>query len=682
MKPRVYPRSETDDINALFYTPLPIQVLWGVYARQSTPAQLVKHATSTEMQTDDLIAWLVARGVQEQHIHLFDADLGVSGTLPIDKRLGLQDLVTRIKADEIKAVLVYQVSRLFRDLTGIQYNTFAEDCRQHNCILATADGTIFNFQNDMHRKMFRFLSENAAEYLQQQIKLLHNARRRRAGMGFFAGMGCIPTGYIVDYNKLSETYQRFIPYPPHAEVILQLAERYYALEGNFGKLCRELDNWAVVFPEFEEDMDRRNIVHRGGRRKVPGGYHLSRTNLIFLLTNPFNIGWRIIKGDILSRTDHPPIFDSEHEYLFWYAFNRLSAYTLTGEVNSKRVTSKEESTRYHLKESVPDAGLLKDKIRSSNGPVNAHKTKNNRFVYVISIERTKVTRIGNIEVNAPDIDTPFTKRFFYHLNETHDFDTYKQWVQETVRTHQALIASLESQLLQIAREQQAAHSEILDIKTHIIETAKDEEERKRQLADAEPLFVMNRNRITELEGFKRDTQERLHLAQTDRRAATARTFADFQTELHKLIEHWHKRPFCVRQEFVNLFLQDVILDSMSPHWLRLEIVWNHPAWETDILYIYRQRASADRWTDEERELLALTYPTASQEELLQLFPVKTWHGITEEAGHIGVTRAQWKWYDYPHSLSWADIQFMQEKGIALSDRNLKHETSSQPPLQA
>ena len=321
---------------------------------------------------------------------------------------------------------------------------------------------------------------------------------------------------------------------------------------------------------------------------------------------------------------------------------------------------------------------MKDKIRSSTGPVNAHKAKGSRFVYVLSVERTRVTRIGNIEVNALEVDEPFTGRFFHHLNETHDFDTYQQWVQETVRTHQALIASLQGQLAQIAREQQAAHSEILDIKAKILEQARDEEDRKRKVAEAEALFTINRNRIIELEALKRDTEERLQAARTDRKAATARTFADFQTELHKLTLNWHKKPFCVRQEFVNLFLQDVILDSMSPHWLRLEIVWSHPAWEGDVLYIYRRRASVDRWTDEERELLALHYPTAGQEELLRLFPIKSWHGILEEAAHIGVTRAQWRWYDYPQGLSWADIEFMREKGIALSDRSLKLETSSRP----
>jgi len=77
------------------------------------------------MQTDDLVTWLIDRGIQDGQWQLFDADLGVSGTLRIDQRTGLQELVERIKADEIKAVLVYQISRLFRDDTGVQYNVFA-----------------------------------------------------------------------------------------------------------------------------------------------------------------------------------------------------------------------------------------------------------------------------------------------------------------------------------------------------------------------------------------------------------------------------------------------------------------------------------------------------------------------------------------------------------------------------
>src|SRR6266516_4324909 len=89
-----------------------LEVMWGIYARQSTLGQLLNHTESTEMQTEDLAAWLVDKGVKDGQWKLFDADLGVSGTLPIEQRTGLQELVEYIKSGLIKAVLVYQISRL------------------------------------------------------------------------------------------------------------------------------------------------------------------------------------------------------------------------------------------------------------------------------------------------------------------------------------------------------------------------------------------------------------------------------------------------------------------------------------------------------------------------------------------------------------------------------------------
>lgn len=136
-----------------FNETIPIDVLWGIYARQSTPAQLIKNTESTEMQTDELKDCLRKKGVPEEAILLFDADLGLSGTLRIDQRTGLQELVERIKSGKLKAVLVYQISRLFRDDTGVEYNVFAKICKEHNCVLVTADGMVFNFNNRMFMTM-------------------------------------------------------------------------------------------------------------------------------------------------------------------------------------------------------------------------------------------------------------------------------------------------------------------------------------------------------------------------------------------------------------------------------------------------------------------------------------------------------------------------------------------------
>ena len=250
---RNFQPKQNPDPNDMWNIKLPVDDPWGVYARLSTPGQLIRSTQSTEMQTDDLIQWLVDRGVRDENISLFDADLRVSGTLRIDQRTGLQELVERIKEDEIKAVLVYQVSRLFRDETGIQYNTFADICRQHHCLLVTSDNTIFNFNNPMHMKMFRFLGEMAAEYIPQQIKgVLHAARLRKARQGKYAGLGAIPSGYIIDRRKDSPMFEKIIPYEPHAEVVRFLFVRYYALRGDFLALCRELNDIPVLTLSLEK----------------------------------------------------------------------------------------------------------------------------------------------------------------------------------------------------------------------------------------------------------------------------------------------------------------------------------------------------------------------------------------------------------------------------------------------
>jgi DNA invertase Pin-like site-specific DNA recombinase len=245
--PVIKPKVKEPEPIDIWNVKLPLNAIWGIYARQSTPAQLIKNTQSTEMQTDDLEKWIEERNLLARKICLFDADLGVSGTLRIDQRTGLQELVARIEADEIKVVLVYQISRLFRDETGVQYNVFATKCKEHNCLLVTADGMVFNFNNPMHLKMFRYLAEIAAEFIPQQINLLHQARLRRVRQGFWAGQGTIASGYIVDYNEDSATFEKITPYQGHRPVIFSLFERYYELGGNFHshKSCvhRLVDCW-------------------------------------------------------------------------------------------------------------------------------------------------------------------------------------------------------------------------------------------------------------------------------------------------------------------------------------------------------------------------------------------------------------------------------------------------------
>ncbi len=644
----------------------PVDVLWGIYARQSTPGQLIKHTESTEMQTDDLILWLQHRQIRDNYV-LFDADLGMSGTLRIDQRPALQELIRRINADEIKAVLVYQISRLFRDLTGIQYNTFADDCKKHNCILVTAfDGMIFNFNNPIHMKMFRFLAETAAEYLQQQIGLLHEARLRKARKGLYVSLGNVPSGFIVDYDKDSPKFKKIVPYGVHRDVILDtLYRRYYSLCGDFSALCREIDSMPYVFPLFEPWVDRR-ILNQWKKRLQNGGYSLTRKGIITVMTNPANIGWWIVAGDIVSQNNHDPLIPPEEQYLFWYAFERLAPYTVNGEKNEMRIN--DHPKRFYQRHTNPTEGLLKDRVTSPDGVVRVHmKQGSQHYAIVPPNQRIYITDMH--EIDARLIDRAFATVFLDHLKETPELEIYKQWVTTEMQNHEALLANLESQLRNFDKSQDAILNEIVAIRSHIAETATTEEEKKRFEKEAEPLLQGLRDKYTLLEKTKQQVSDKLQSIQTSEHYTTIQKFASFQTELAKLIPVWEQKPFSIKKEFINLCLTEAVIQIIAPHWIQLDLYWSHPQWQPQQLFIPRPRGSRDVWTEEEKTIFQEQYPTAPKDTLLQLFPGKNWGALLKMAEVLGIRRTISHAYPVPLHLSWDDMLFMQENTIPLSTRS-------------
>jgi hypothetical protein len=641
---------------------LPIHAKWGIYARQSTPGQLIKHTESTEMQTDDLIKWLIDRGVQVGYYQLFDADLGLSGTLRIDVRPALRELLRLINADEIKAVLVYQISRLFRDLTGIQYNTFADDCKNHNCILVTAyDGMIFNFNNPIHMKMYRFLAETAAEYLQQQMGLLQEARLRKARKGFYVSMGKIPSGFIVDYEKESKTFRKLIAYADHKEVILEkFFRRYFSLNGDIGALYRELDTMPYVFPRFAPWVDKRVVNQWKGREKN-GGYGITRRGVRSILQNPVYLGWWIVEGDIISKANHDRIISEEEEYLFWYAFNRLSSYRVDGEENGERVESKR---RFFQRCSNPQEGLLKDCVTSPDASVYVHLKQGREYYAIVPQQQGMYVR-GMNEIAAYQVDEPFTTLFFDHLRETHDLDLYQAWVEKELQQHEALLDTLKKQLRQIDVSQDGILSEIVAIRAHIAATAQTEEEKKQLEQEADGYIQKLRNKFNGLELPKKQVAEKLQAEEESQRYATIKLYADYQSALSKLIPVWHKKPFAIRKEFINLVLTEAILTLLTPHWIQLDLYWSHPQWEAQRLYIPRRKGTRPEWTEEDKALMREHYKTMPKEILMQLLPTKNWGAIVKMAEQLGISRTVSTPYPVPLHLCWEDIQFMRQEDIPL-----------------
>jgi hypothetical protein len=671
------PEPQPTPQDEMWYSPIPLDVMWGIYARQSTLGQLLNHTESTEMQTDDLKAWLVQKGVKDGQWKLFDADLGVSGTLPIEQRTGLQELVEYIKSGLIKAVLVYQISRLFRDDTGVEYNTFAKICKEHDCVLVTADGMVFNFNNRMHLKMFRFLAEYAAEFIPQQIGLLQAARIRKAKRGFYVGLGNIARGYIVDYDKDSPTYKRLIPYEPYIQPVLNLFERFYALEANLAQLCREVEEMPYVFPDYELWVDRRNIRDKRFK-KVPGGYHVTRRGLLSILTNPVYIGWLILNGDIISMNNHEAIIPPEKRYLFWYAFDALSEFTTKGEKNDKRTISPRR-TFYQKKRTHYEFGLLKGKIETPRGtPIYVHVSEGVHS-YCTPKQGIVMASRQESEIETALIDTEFTKRLFLHLRQTHDFDMFRQWVTEVIQKQTTQLEIIQKQLEEVEIQQETILDERLAIRAHINQQIKDalasdktansEELRERFEQEAAQDIERLRKRTARLDEREKELRAKLPNEEDDQQVKTARTFADFQTELARLAEEWDEKPIKEKREFVSLLVEKTILSVMSTHWVEFIIHWKHPAWPNETLYIRRKFGKFHTWTEEENEFLRKFYRNGDKAMLLSSMPHRTWSGIRNQCNNLGVKRVYRREYvGIDENTSWSDYQFFQALQVNPSSR--------------
>lgn len=180
-----------------------------IYGRQSTKNQVHKRVFSREMQTEVLIAKGIALGWPEDAIILYIENLredgtvrAASGRLRIDEREGLSALVERIENNEVSAVMVSRVDRLFRDETEIEPNKFILICKVHKVYVITLERT-YNFANPDDADLFREKCRQAAAELRTQRERLGGPKDLAAQAGFYDGRALCP-GFFIGFYLVSD----------------------------------------------------------------------------------------------------------------------------------------------------------------------------------------------------------------------------------------------------------------------------------------------------------------------------------------------------------------------------------------------------------------------------------------------------------------------------------------------
>ena len=644
MRRQLRPREETP-INV---TPAAIESEQvAAYLRQSTTGQVLRNPESTDMQLSGAQRYAISQGLDADKIviaHEGNGQRGVSGTLRIDQREELRDVVVGIEAGIIKLVWAYSVSRLFRDKYGVQVATFIQICAEHSVQVVIETAKQFDFANSFDVFLFQFLANVAARENEDRSKLLHTANKQKALRGEYHGRPLVP-GFIVDRNKQSPTFGRFIEYAPHSQVTRRLYERYRELGGQFNLLAREVAAMPFVYPEFDEEVDTRDRK-KFRLKRVPGGYHLTPITLFRLLTAVEVAGYWKFDGAVLvdasgqPKENHAAIVPRD---LWEYAFRSLSFTGLDGDTNTDRVRTRKTWAPGSYKGRGVDLEKKPALYSILSSPLGTVQYTSGKFR--VTEQRPGIPgRSNTLTVKAQELENIFMRRLMERTSEA----TREQLLIDAVtEAHTRNTRALVSVDQQIAKYR----AEIKGIQAYIIATG--------ATADKETLQQFNEQLL--------DARANLHKLETAKSDAAIE-----ERSLQELIDAiaciCYDAVWCIdkaqTRRYIRLATDRVSIDEYSANVLRLTVVWSAPFSQTDVCYILRANPSQQEWTEQDNTDLAALWPLADRRDILARFPMRTWSCISTWAWTQGLTRdTRANTSDVPgRFLSLADVQLQKATG--------------------
>ncbi len=170
-----------------------------IYVRQSTPNQVLNNQESQRLQYA-LTGRASEFGWQDHHIHVVDADLGISGKTS-QGRTGFQQLVTDIALGKVGILLAAEAQRLARNCT--QWYQLLDLCGRVDCLIADRDG-VYDASTVNGRLLLGLkgqISEFELHILRGRLTegLLNKARRGALALNLPTGLVRSPSGEVIKH---------------------------------------------------------------------------------------------------------------------------------------------------------------------------------------------------------------------------------------------------------------------------------------------------------------------------------------------------------------------------------------------------------------------------------------------------------------------------------------------------
>jgi hypothetical protein len=598
-----------------------------LYGRQSSLFQFENKIESRDYQIEEQRKILASQYKwNDGVIFEYFEDFAYSGTLGIGERVGITRLLEDIQSGFIKAVYVFLVDRLFRDKLLENVIRFAKACYEKKIIIITS---CYVYRMWIQDDYDRFIEDCKLAWKALDLQL----NKRMLPMRAFASHSgkydsrAINIGYIVDRDKHSKTYKKYIPLPKHAEIVKEkLFLRLVDLGGDVLALMHELEEQpGVHFPWYDDPLfnNRLNLT------KIPGvGYRIgAQKTLIGILRNKVYIGtWKT--GEKEYPNNHEAIVTHE----VWDAVQYL-------------LDKRQESIRPQQRNKGQDT-LLKGLILRPDPK------------YVVSVSSP------NGEISFDWKDNP--KRMARNRRDSIPLAIVEEMFKD-VFTRRVL---MDERCYQYAQAAQSLYKAEAKKHEHIQETITGlEAQRRAILNDLEnPKIRATMSERTVEEKYEKVASIESEVGRLN--AVLARPskhlpLPDLLTLIDQLRESWDSLPPNKIRDVAIVFCQGILLTPRSNHIWSFEVKWE--LWPDDKGIMWLNIGDKFHWLDEDIALLkALAEQGASTPEFLEALPKFSQTAISHmskrECGRRIIPKASYRMDAY---MTREDMQVLEEYGVSI-----------------
>lgn len=634
-----------DGDNHLASDALPLNTVVTILPRQSTKAQRARHASSVEVNPEELRREAERWGFAPDHIRLVEDDMGIGAySTVIDDRPGLRRWLREwLPSGESRVLLVSMEDRLFRDKWEEQHNIFIREVAQHGGWVICGR-RVYNFRHESDREEFRAHCRFGKQYIEHQIlERLVPATHRAALTGRYVG-GPMPWGYIVDYDKHSPTFRHFLRYEPHATLVIEQVFRRFAamITPSVMQLAQQWQRDGLVLPFFGPEVDeRRHSLFRKltDRYADLGGYPLSLHIAQNILSNVAYLGWRVHSGEVAWDVErkapsicHEPLLEAD---LFWWCYDHIVAERPTWAPSKEETGSRTVSNyRPHRSRTTPPdevrflaPGRVRCAIHGARfslvGPYKEPTARKDPTVRLVcaSTDRTYWrSTMGCPVAAAPSVESALVQAFVEQLSfNEDDVQALAQVAEARKRRAGGDVTQLRQQLDEQRVLFERAKRHVLQVDDDAI--AGDFLDAARRAAAS---IADLERRITEAQAAQAPSSKAWH------RAERALHLAE---RIRDTFPYW---PRQAQAQVLALALHEAVLGRIDRHSLGL---WMQ--WEDDTISratVASKWGSHQPWSSEEDQALRENYERLAWDALCTLLPGRTANAIETHALQLGLHR--------------------------------------------